>query len=146
MQNNQKNMNNHTTATVKYEGELRTLCTHTYSGNQIETDAPLDNKGLAQRFSPTDLVATALASCMLTIMGIKAREMNIELNGTQCDVIKTMTDGPRRISKIHIQLNIADGDYSTKDKEILQNAAVNCPVAKSIHADILQEIEFVWPD
>ncbi len=137
--------NSKTTSTAQYEGELRTLCTHTYSNNHIETDAPIDNQGLAQRFSPTDLVATALASCMLTIMGIKARDMQINIDGTRCAIYKHMADNPRRIKEIRVEINFPEEPYDQKTRTILENSALSCPVAKSIHPDILQDINFIWP-
>ncbi len=134
-----------TTSTAQYEGELRTLCTHTYSGDHIETDAPLDNQGLAQRFSPTDLVATALAACMLTVMGIKARDMGVNIDSTRSTVYKTMADKPRRITKIRIEINFPEIQYDDKTRTILENSARSCPVAQSLHADIEQDIQFIWP-
>ncbi len=136
---------NKNTSTVQYEGELRTLCTHTYSGAHIETDAPLDNEGLAQRFSPTDLVATALASCMLTIMGIKARSMDVSITGTKCVVYKKMADKPRRIDQIKVEIQFPEQNYDDKTRTILENSAHSCPVAKSLHPDLTQDIHFIWP-
>lgn len=132
------------TSKVIYEGNLRTRLTHLYSGTEILNDAPLDNKGLAQAFSPTDTVATALGSCMMTIMGIKARDMNIDLKGTEIEITKVMASNPRRISEIKAVINFPKNDYSEKDKTILENAARSCPVAKSIHPDIKQDITFKW--
>ncbi len=138
---------NKTTAKVIYEGALRTLATHTYSGDQIETDAPLDNEGLAQRFSPTDLVATSLASCMLTIMGIKARQMDIDLKGTECKVYKTMQSDPRRISQIKIVITLpSDQIFERKTRIILENSAMTCPVAKSLHPDVHKDVSFIWAE
>ncbi len=132
------------TAKIIYEGNLRTRMTHLYSGTEVLTDAPLDNQGLAQAFSPTDLVATALGSCMISIMGIKARDMRIDLKGTEAEVAKVMASDPRRISEIHVTVNFPPNNFSEKEKTILENAARTCPVAKSIHTDIKQEVKFVW--
>jgi putative redox protein len=132
------------TSKVVYEGNLRTRLTHVYSGNEIITDAPLDNQGLAQSFSPTDLVATALGSCMMTIMGIKARAMNLELKGTEIEITKVMASEPRRISEVHATLKFPPNNFTDKDKAILENAAKTCPVAQSLHPDIKQQLTFLW--
>lgn len=132
------------TSKVVYEGKLRTKMTHLYSGTEVLTDAPLDNQGLAQAFSPTDLVATALASCMISIMGIKARDMNVNIDGTEADVTKVMASDPRRIAQVKVVIRFPKGNYSDKEKTILENAARACPVAKSLHTDILQDVTFEW--
>ncbi len=132
------------TSKVVYEGNLRTRLTHLHSGTQIITDAPLDNQGLAQAFSPTDLVATALGSCMMTIMGIKARDMGLDLTGTEIEITKVMVSNPRRISEVHATLKFPANSFTDKDKTILENAARACPVAHSLHPDIKQELVFVW--
>ncbi|MCX6199578.1 MAG: OsmC family protein [Bacteroidetes bacterium] len=132
------------TAKIIYEGNLRTRMTHIYSGTEVLTDAPLDNQGLAQAFSPTDLVVTALGSCMISIMGIKARDMQIDLKGTEAEVTKIMASNPRRISEIQVIMKFPVNKFSEKEKTILENAALACPVAKSIHPDIKQEVNFVW--
>jgi uncharacterized OsmC-like protein len=132
------------TAKVVYEGNLRTRMTHLYSGTEVITDAPLDNQGLAQAFSPTDLVATALGSCMMSIMGIKARDMNLELKGTELEVTKVMASSPRRISEVQVTIKFPPNNFSDKDKTILENSARTCPVAQSLHPDLKQEITFIW--
>jgi len=132
------------TSKIIYEGNLRTRMTHLYSGTEVLTDAPLDNQGLAQAFSPTDLVATALASCMVSIMGIKARDMNLDLKGTEAEVTKIMASDPRRISEIQVVMKFPENGFTEKDKTILENAARTCPVAKSLHPDILQDVTFEW--
>lgn len=132
------------TSKIIYEGNLRTSATHIYSGNAIITDAPLDNQGLAQAFSPTDLVATALGSCMMTIMGIKARDMQLDLKGTELEVTKVMASDPRRISEVHITLKFPQNQFTDKEKKILENAGRACPVAHSLHPDIKQVIVFNW--
>ena len=132
------------TAKVIYEGQLRTRMTHLYSGTEVITDAPLDNHGLAQAFSPTDIVATGLASCMLTVMGIKARDMSVDITGTSAEVTKVMAAEPRRISEVHVTLTFPKNNYTDKDKTILENTAKTCPVAHSLHPDIKQVLQFVW--
>lgn len=129
------------TSKVIYQGDLRTECEHLQSGNKILTDAPLDNKGKGEAFSPTDTVATALASCMLTIMGIKAEEMGIDIRGTYAEVTKSMAANPRRISKIEINFFFTS-PYSEKERVILENAARTCPVIYSLHPDIEKAISF----
>jgi putative redox protein len=131
------------TATVTYKGGLRTEAKHIRSGNTIITDAPIDNKGKGEAFSPTDLVATAIASCMLTIMGIKADEMNLAIEGTKADVEKIMGTEPRRISQVNICINIPI-DTDEKTKKILERAALTCPVDKSVSEGMIREIKFIW--
>lgn len=130
------------TSTVSYEGNLRTTCTHISSGQSMVTDAPVDNEGKGEAFSPTDLMATSLASCMLTIMGIVANNHGFTFEGAQAQVIKTMASNPRRVVKIQIGIEIPDKEYSEKQKALLENGARNCPVAKSIHPDIEVHLSF----
>ncbi len=133
------------TSTIVYEGSLRTVCTHLKSGTSIETDAPTDNQGKGEHFSPTDLVATALGSCMLTIMGIKARDMEVDLRGTKIQVDKIMGADPRRISGVNLTFHFPAGlKLEDKDKTILERAAHTCPVMESIHPDIAVKTEFNW--
>jgi putative redox protein len=133
------------TSQIIYKGALRTEATHLQSGTAIETDAPLDNQGKGERFSPTDLLATSLGNCMITIMGIKARDMNIDLTGTTLDITKIMKAEPRRVGGIKVVLNFpAHLQLSDKEKTILQNAGLTCPVAKSLHPDLEQDISFNW--
>lgn len=133
-----------TTSTVTYEGNLRTNAIHLQSNNQIITDAPTDNHGRGEAFSPTDLLATSLASCMLTVMGIKAESMGLDLTGTTADVTKIMATEPRRVAQIDVQIKVK-GVSEEKDQIILKNTALTCPVAKSLHPDLLQniQIEFI---
>ncbi len=133
------------TAQVKYLGNLRTESTHLQSGQVIITDAPKDNEGNGEAFSPTDLVCSALASCMLTIMGILAKRENIELKGTIIHVTKTMESNPRRIGAIQIDIVFAQ-NYNPADKIRLENAAKTCPVAKSLSPEIQQNITFIYPN
>lgn len=133
------------TAKVIYKGELRTVATHLRSGTGIETDAPVDNKGKGERFSPTDLVATALATCILTTMGISGNAHNINIDGAECDVEKIMASDPRRIAEIKIGLRFPkDRNYSDKEKTILERIAHTCPVAVSLHPDLKQTISISW--
>ena len=131
------------TSIVRYLGELRTSSMHMQSGTEILTDAPTDNQGKGEAFSPTDTVANSLATCMITIMAIKARDMDLELKGTTAEVNKVMAAEPRRISEIHVtfQMNIVADD---KTKTILERAAMTCPVFFSLHPDIKKEITFNW--
>ncbi len=132
------------TSQVIYQGQLRTKATHIKSGESIITDAPTDNNGKGEAFSPTDLVATALASCLITIMGIKANQSNLDIDGATAEITKVMASGPRRISDVHITVTMPANDYSDKDKKMLEKAALTCPVALSLHPDINQNITFVW--
>ena len=131
------------TSKVIYKGSLRTEATHIRSGNTIITDAPTDNKGKGEAFSPTDLVATALASCMLTIMGIKADEMNINIEGTSAEIEKIMGSGPRRIAQLIIVINIPIST-DQKTKNILEKAALACPVDKSLSDSMIRDVKFIW--
>ena len=130
-----------TTSVVYYSGDLRTESEHLQSGNKIITDAPIDNEGKGEGFSPTDLVATSLANCMLTIMGIVARQHKVNIDGTRADVEKIMGTEPRRITEIQIEFYFP-GNYDSKTKTILEKAALNCPVAKSLVESLQQSIGF----
>lgn len=133
------------TSTVKYPGELRTEAIHVKSGNKIITDAPTDNHGKGEAFSPTDLVATALASCMISIMGIVSMKEGItKADGLTAEITKVMYAEPRRIGEIHITLTMPKLNYTDKEKKMYEHAAFTCPVAKSLHPDIKQEIKFIW--
>ena len=132
------------TSTVVYNGDLRTTCTHLRSHSSFETDAPIDNKGKGERFSPTDLMATSLATCMITVMGIKARIMGFDLNEVKIDVLKIMKADPRRVGGIELTFHIPDPlkDIDEKTKAIMKNTGETCPVMKSIHPDI--EVKVDW--
>jgi len=131
------------TSTVIYEGELRTVATHLQSGTEIETDAPVDNQGKGERFSPTDLVATALAACMATTMGIKARDLQVDLRGMKLSVLKIMKPDPRRIAGVNVIFEFPETlQVDEKQKTILEKAAHTCPVIYSIHPDI--EVKVDW--
>jgi putative redox protein len=133
------------TSTVIYDGDLRTVATHLQSGTVIQTDAPTDNQGKGEHFSPSDLVATALGSCMLTIMGIKARDMNVDLKGTKIEILKIMKPDPRRIAGINLTFHFPAGlELSEKQQIIFERAAKTCPVIYSINTDIELKIEFNW--
>lgn len=130
------------TIETKYLGDLRTEATHNLSGNKIITDAPLDNQGKGEAFSPTDLLAASLGSCMLTIMGISAREHNINMEGTTCSIAKIMSAEPRRVGEIKISFNFPNGDFTDKERAILIHSAQTCPVSKSLHPDLVASLEF----
>lgn len=133
------------TSTVTYAGNLRTVCKHQRSGSTIETDAPVDNKGKGERFSPSDLVATALGSCMLTIMGMRAVEMDVDLAGTTIDVEKIMKQDPRRIGGLNLTFHFPESlELSARQQTILQKAAESCPVAYSINPEIEVNVNFNW--
>ena len=137
------------TSTVVYDGALRTTCTHLRSGNAFETDAPVDNNGKGERFSPTDLLATSLATCMITVMGIKARSMGFDLDGVKIEVLKIMKSDPRRVGGIELTFHIPDQlkDMDEKNKAILKHTGDTCPVMKSIHPDIEVKVDWgVWGD
>lgn len=135
------------TSQITYDGNLRTIATHLQSGSVIETDAPVDNQGKGERFSPTDLVATALASCMLTIMGIKARDLQVDLEGMTIDITKIMAANPRRIGEIKVLINFSDKvKADQKQRSILERAAMTCPVFESLHADMKKDVEFKWEE
>lgn len=132
------------TSTVVYNGELRTTCTHLRSGNSFETDAPVDNNGRGERFSPTDLMATSLATCMITVMGIKARTIGFDLTGIKIEVLKIMKADPRRVAGIELTFHIPHEleDLDEKTTSILKNTGITCPVQLSIHPDI--EVKIDW--
>ena len=129
---------------VVYKGDLRTEAIHLQSGNTIITDAPVDNEGKGKAFSPTDLVATALASCMLTIMGIVAKRDGIMIEGTTAEVEKIMVSNPRRIGEIRLKINFPH-PISGKDQVKLEKAAHTCLVSGSIHNDLNEIVEFIYP-
>ncbi len=132
------------TSKVKYTGNLRTEATHLKSGNTIITDAPTDNNGKGEAFSPTDLVATALGSCMLTIMGIKAQNSNIDMKGAEVEITKIMASNPRRIQKIEAIIKMPSKSYTDREKKILEKAAMHCPVFNSLSSDLEESIKFLW--
>ncbi|MCX6299700.1 MAG: OsmC family protein [Bacteroidetes bacterium] len=133
------------TSQIIYKSGLRTSATHLQSGTTIETDAPSDNQGKGERFSPTDLMATALGTCMITTMAIKANTLNIDLDGTRVEVTKIMVSDPRRIGKLVAHLFFpAHLNLDDKTKEILERTARTCPVERSLHTDIQLDMAFNW--
>lgn len=132
------------TSEVVYNGELRTTCTHLRSGSRFETDAPIDNNGKGERFSPTDLMATSVATCMITVMGIKASTMGFDINGIKIEVLKIMKADPRRVSGIELNFHFTEewNALDEKTKTILKNVGENCPVIKSIHPEIEVKINY----
>lgn len=130
------------TIKINYEGDLRTNAVHLKSGNALITDAPTDNQGKGEAFSPTDLLATALGSCMMTIMGIHAKKNNIKLDKVSAKVTKIMAANPRRVSELIIEFTIAGNQITEDQKKGLEDSAINCPVAKSIHPDLIQRVIF----
>ena len=133
------------TSRIVYQGGLRTTCTHLQSGSTLETDAPTDNQGKGERFSPTDMVGTSLAACMLTTMAIRARDMEDQLKGVSIEVEKIMAAHPRRISRLNIIFHLPPGFNATEEqKRNLENIAMTCPVKESIHPDIVLDIRYNW--
>ena len=132
------------TAEVIYQGDLRTEATHLRSGNNTFTDAPVDNRGKGETFSPTDMLAVAHASCILTIMGIKALDKGIDMVGAKISTKKVMGANPRRIIKLDVHIQMPEKPYSDKEKKILEKAAYLCPVKNSLHADLEEVIQFSW--
>lgn len=129
---------------IKYQGNLRTSATHLESGSEILTDAPKDNYGLGEAFSPTDMVCSALASCILTIMAIAVEKNGISIKGTKAIVKKSMGINPRRISKIDIELTFFR-DYDEKTRTVLERAAFNCPVHHTLSDEVEKNINFIYP-
>ena len=130
-------------ANIVYQNNLRTEAEHIASGKKIITDAPVDNNGKGEAFSPTDLVATALGSCMITIMAISANKYDIDMSGTNASVKKIMGSDPRRISEISIDINM-NKNIEEKDRKRLERAALACPVHKSLHPDLEKKIRFIY--
>jgi putative redox protein len=134
-----------TTATLLYEGQLRCKATHHQSATMIETDAPVDNRGKGERFSPTDLLCVSLGTCIITTIGIKAADMNIDINGTTLQVQKYMLSEPRRVGKIEIAIHFpSNALISEKDKIILERVGNNCPVQKSLHPSLEMMVTYNW--
>ena len=127
---------------IIYKGNLRTAATHLKSGNTIITDAPPDNNGKGEAFSPTDLIATSLGCCMLTIMGIVAARHNITLDGTKIEVTKIMESNPRRVGEVKVEFFMPPNNFSEKEKQLLENATYTCPVALSLSKELKQTVLF----
>jgi uncharacterized OsmC-like protein len=133
-----------TTIRSTYPGGLRTEATHLRSGTQLITDAPVDNQGKGEFFSPTDLVATALGSCMITIMGIASREHNFNIDGASWEITKIMADNPRRIDEIIVELTFPPNNYTAQQKRLLEHISKTCPVALSLHPELRQTIRLIY--
>ena len=131
------------TSKITYLGDLRTSSIHLQSGSEIISDAPIDNNGKGEAFSPTDTVANALGSCMFTVMGIKAQDLQIDLSNSTAEITKIMAADPRRISEIYVVFNFSV-DIDAKNKTILERTAMTCPVYYSLHPDIKKVITFNW--
>jgi len=133
------------TSTVKYIGGLRTEAVHLQSGTMVNSDAPKDNHGQGEAFSPTDMVATSLATCILTTMGILKLSREITaIDGASAEVTKVMYPDPRRIGEIHVKITFPKSDFTQKEKDVYEHTAHTCPVARSLHPDLKQVLEFVW--
>lgn len=133
------------TATIVYKGDLRTEATHTLSGQSITTDAPPDNQGKGEAFSPTDLCATSLGACLLTIMGIKARDSGINIQGASILLTKIMTqEPPRRIERIEMELSMPPLPYSIAEKKLLTEAVSSCPVCRSLSENLQTNLSIKW--
>ncbi|TRX72621.1 OsmC family protein [Carboxylicivirga sp. M1479] len=133
-----------TTVKTKYIGGLRTENIHVQSGTKIITDAPCDNRGKGESFSPTDMLATALGNCIMTIMGIKAMDNNIDIEGTELDITKIMAENPRRVSEVIMEFNFPNKAYSMEEKALIESVAGTSPVPLSVHPDLKQTIRFNW--
>lgn len=132
------------TSRVTYSGGLRTEAVHEKSGNKIITDAPPDNHGKGEAFSPTDLMSTSLATCMLTVMGIACEARNMNMDGAVAEVTKIMAANPRRVAEIHITITMPAKGYTDEQKKMLEHTAHTCPVALSLHPNLIQKITFVF--
>lgn len=133
-----------TTIHAEYNGNLRSTATHIQSNCSLITDAPTDNNGKGESFSPTDLVATALGTCIMTIMGIYAQNNNFSLKGTKIDITKTMNSSPRRIGKIEITFTMPKLSLSDQQKKEIEDTATCCPVCLSLHPELEKDIKFIW--
>ncbi|MFP4470354.1 MAG: OsmC family protein [Bacteroidales bacterium] len=131
-----------TTSELEYLGELRVKARHTRSGDELITDAPPDNKGKGEAFSPTDLLATSLATCAVTIIGIAANEHGFNIDGTKIRVTKIMESNPRRVGEIFAEFDFPDKVYSEKEKTIIRKSALTCPVFQSLHPDLKKTLVF----
>ena len=132
------------TASIIYQGDLRCKATHLQSGTEIETDAPTDNQGKGEKFSPTDALCVSLATCIITTLAIKARSINLELKDTKMEVTKHMLKDPRRVGQIDVAIFFPKLEVSEEQKLTLQETGNNCPVAKSLHPDLIMNIQYNW--
>lgn len=133
-----------TTVKTTYLGDLRTENIHLQSGSRIVTDAPVDNRGKGQGFSPTDMLATALANCIMTIMGIKAMDNGIDITGTEIDITKIMANDPRRVDEVVMEFKFPKKNYSETEKRLIESVAGISPVPLSVHPGLKQSVKFVW--
>ncbi|WP_417589813.1 OsmC family protein [Owenweeksia hongkongensis] len=131
------------TSRIVYQGGLRTEAEHLKSGQKIITDAPTDNHGKGEAFSPTDLLSTALGACMLTVMGIKAQSLGFDLEDASAEIIKVMDDNPRKVGEVGVKISLKQ-NCDDKTKKILEGIGLNCPVAKSLGSDLKQNVSFEW--
>ena len=132
------------TAHITYLGDLRTEALHVRSGQHFHTDAPVDNKGRGEAFSPTDLLATSLAACMITTMDIVARDKGIALRGLKARVVKHMAANPRRVQRVEVHLEMEGSGLSVAERELMERTAHGCPVAVSLHPDLVQDVHFSY--
>ena len=132
------------TASIIYEGDLRCSATHLQSGTVIETDAPTDNRGKGEKFSPTDTLCVSLGTCLITTMALKARDMNIELKETKIEITKHMLKDPRRVGQIDVTVHFPELNLNEEQRSVLETTGNNCPVAKSLHPDLKTNIQYNW--
>ena len=135
----------HAMSELLYSGDLRVVSRHLKSGQEVHSDAPVDNHGKGEAFSPTDIMSTSLAKCMLTVMGIRAEKLGVDMRGSRARVFKVMASEPRRVQKIRIEVEMT-AHCRENQKEILEKVGRQCPVALSLHPDLEQDIVFIWPD
>jgi uncharacterized OsmC-like protein len=132
------------TSTLKYLGNLRTELTHLQSGKVVITDAPTDNNGKGEAFSPTDLMSTSLCACMITIMGVAAQTHGFSIDGATAEITKIMSANPRKVSEVQIEITFPKNNYLDKDKRIIEHIASTCPVALSLHPDLKQNVKLIF--
>jgi len=132
------------TSTLKYLGNLRTEVTHVKSGQVVITDAPTDNNGNGEAFSPTDLMSTSLCACMITIMGVAAQTHKFSIDGATAEITKIMSANPRKVSEVQIEIKFPPNNYSDKEKRIIEHIANTCPVGLSLHPDLKQNVKLIF--
>ncbi|MFZ4591812.1 MAG: OsmC family protein [Ignavibacteria bacterium] len=132
------------TSTLKYLGNLRTELTHLQSGKVVITDAPTDNNGKGEAFSPTDLMSSSLCACMITIMGVAAQTHGFSIDGATAEITKIMSANPRKVSEVKVEITFPKNNYSDKDKRIIEYIAGTCPVALSLHPDLKQNVKLIF--
>ena len=135
-----------TTVSAKYLGDLRVECVHNQSGTKIITDAPTDNQGKGEAFSPTDLCATALGACAMTIIGVYGKNHGVDVTGTEMEITKTMSADPRRVGKIEVVFKMPPRAYSAREKASIERCTTSCPVHLTLHPDVEQVFTFIWHD